>query len=106
MQRPWEIGKAAEASAVVGPIHPASVVGHLAAGPIRVAVDGAMRQDARLEEMIWSVPEQIAILSRFYELRAGDLIFSGTPEGVGEVKRGQTMTGSVGGLGEIAVRVV
>ncbi|MBL8589887.1 MAG: fumarylacetoacetate hydrolase family protein [Methylobacteriaceae bacterium] len=103
---PWEIGKSADASAPIGPIHPAAKVGHRAKGFIRVAVDGAVKQEADLSQMIWSVPEQIAILSRHYELKAGDLIYSGTPEGVGAVKRGQTMAGAIEGLGEITLRVV
>lgn len=105
-RRPWEIGKSNDHGAPVGPIHPVAKVGHPSAGFIRVAVDGALKQDANLKDMIWSVAEQIAILSQFYELKAGDLIFSGTPEGVGEVKRGQTMTGSIEGLGEISLKVV
>lgn len=103
---PWEIGKSADASAPMGPIHPAAKVGHPAKGAIKVAVDGEPRQDANLADMIWSVPEQIAILSRYYELKAGDLIFSGTPEGVGEARRGQTLTGSIEGLGELIVVLV
>lgn len=105
-RRPWEIGKSNDHGAPCGPIHPVSKVGHPAQGFIRVAVDGAMKQDADLKDMIWSVAEQIAILSQFYELKAGDVIFSGTPEGVGAVKRGETMTGSIQGLGEINLKVV
>lgn len=102
---PWEIGKSADFSAPIGPIHPVAQVGHRAKGFIRVSVDGAMKQQADLADMIWSVPEQIAILSRHYELKAGDLIYSGTPEGVGAVKRGQTMVGAIEGLGEITLAV-
>ncbi|MBK9081148.1 MAG: fumarylacetoacetate hydrolase family protein [Rhizobiales bacterium] len=103
---PWEIGKSADLSAPIGPIHPVAAVGHLAVGAISVSVDGAAKQAANLADMIWSVPEQIAILSRYYELEAGDLIYSGTPEGVGAVKRGQTMVGAIERLGEIRLAVV
>jgi fumarylpyruvate hydrolase len=103
---PWEIGKSADFSAPIGPIHPVAAVGHRSRGFIRVAVDGVTKQEADLDQMIWSVPEQIAILSRHYELKAGDLIYSGTPEGVGKVERGQTMVGAIEGLGEIRLAVV
>ena len=103
---PWEIGKAADASGPIGEIHPAEKIGHPARGRIAVAVDGAGRQDANLADMIWSVPEQIAILSKYYELKAGDLIFSGTPEGVGEARRGQRLDGEIAGVGTISVRLV
>ena len=103
---PWEIGKAADASAPIGLIHPAATIGHPARGRISVSVDGQPRQDADLAAMIWSVPEQIAILSKYYELKAGDLIFSGTPEGVGEAKRGQTLVGAIAGVGEIEAKLV
>lgn len=103
---PWEVGKAADASAPIGLLHPAAVVGHPSKGRITLTVDGAPRQDADLSDMIWSVPEQIAILSRYYELKPGDLIFSGTPEGVGAAGRGQILRGSVAGVGEIAARLV
>jgi fumarylpyruvate hydrolase len=105
LRRPWEIAKSADLSGPVGLIHPAAAVSHPSAGRLRLAVDGAVRQDADLAQMIWSVPEQIAILSRFYRLEAGDVIFSGTPEGVGAVERGQTMEVSIEGLGAIRVRV-
>lgn len=103
---PWEIGKAADFSAPVGPLHPAAAIGHPARGRISLAVDGATRQDADLADMIWSVPEQIAILSNYYELKPGDLIFSGTPEGVGEARRGQTLAGEIAGVGRLAARLV
>jgi fumarylpyruvate hydrolase len=102
---PWEIGKSADFSAPIGPIHPVAAVGHRAKGSIRVAVNGVTKQEADLDQMIWSVAEQIAILSRHYELKAGDLIYSGTPEGVGKVERGQTMVGAIEGLGEIRLAV-
>ena len=105
LRRPWELGKAADRSGPVGPLHPASRVGHPARGAISLEVDGAVRQQADLADMIWSVAEQIAYLSSYFELFPGDVIFSGTPDGVGAVTRGQTMTGAIAGLGEIRLRV-
>jgi fumarylpyruvate hydrolase len=106
LRRPWELGKAADLSGPVGPIHPVSAVGHPANGSISLTVDGAIKQKADLSDMIWSVAEQIAYLSTYFELAPGDVIFSGTPEGVGAVTKGQTMAGAVEGLGEIRLRVV
>jgi len=106
LRRPWELGKAADHSGPVGPIHPAAQVGHPAGGAITLSVDGAVKQKADLSDMIWSVAEQIAYLSSYFELAPGDVIFSGTPDGVGAVTQGQTMVGAVEGLGEIKLRVV
>jgi fumarylpyruvate hydrolase len=106
LRRPWELGKAADLSGPVGPLHPASRVGHPSRGPISLSVDGAARQTADLSDMIWSVAEQIAYLSSYFELAPGDVIFSGTPDGVGAVTRGQTMAAAIEGLGEISLRVV
>ncbi len=106
LRRPWELGKAADFSGPVGPLFPASRVGHPARGPISLTVDGAVKQQADLSDMIWSVAEQIAYLSSYFELFPGDVIFSGTPEGVGAVTQGQTMVGAIEGLGEIRLRVV
>ncbi|MFO1150217.1 MAG: fumarylacetoacetate hydrolase family protein [Alsobacter sp.] len=105
LARPWEVAKSADHSGPVGPIHPASVVGHPAKGFIRLEVNGTARQGSDLSAMIWSVPEQIAILSRYYELKAGDVIFSGTPEGVAAVERGDRLVGAIEGLGEIRLTV-
>ncbi len=106
LRRPWELGKSADLSGPVGPIHPASRVGHPSNGSISLSVDGTIKQKADLSDMIWSVAEQIAYLSSYFELAPGDVIFSGTPEGVGAVAQGQTMVGAVEGLGEIRLRVV
>ncbi len=106
LRRPWELAKAGDLSGPVGPIHPVSRVGHPAKGVISLSVDGALRQKADLSDMIWSVAEQIAYLSSYFELAPGDVIFAGTPEGVGAVKRGETMVGAIEGLGEIRLRVV
>jgi len=106
LRRPWELGKAADTSGPVGPIHPAARVGHPARGRISLAVDGVVRQSGDLADMIWSVAEQVSYLSGYFEVQPGDVIFSGTPEGVGPVVRGQTMTAAVEGLGEIVLRLV
>jgi fumarylpyruvate hydrolase len=103
--RPWEIGKAFDQSAPMGPLHPASRIGHPTRGAIWLQVDGADRQRSDIDQLIWSVPEMIANLSTLFELHPGDLIFTGTPEGVSKVERGQTMVGGVDGLGEIRVHV-
>jgi fumarylpyruvate hydrolase len=103
--RPWEIGKAFDYSAPVGPIYPASQIGHISSGAIVLEVDGAVKQTSDLTHLIWSVPETIANLSTLFELQPGDLILTGTPEGVGAVKRGQTMTGRIDGLGELRVAI-
>lgn len=99
LRRPWELGKAADHSGPVGPLVPASRIGHPAKGAISLSVDGTVRQKADLSDMIWSVAEQISYLSSYFELFPGDVIFSGTPEGVGPVTRGQTMVGPSRGLG-------
>ncbi|MCA3635253.1 MAG: fumarylacetoacetate hydrolase family protein [Methylobacterium sp.] len=104
--RPWEIGKSADASGPVGPITRAGATGFSLKGRITLSTDGVTKQDATLAAMIWSIPEQIAILSQFFELKAGDLIFTGTPEGVSAVTRGQVMLGAVEGLEPIRLKVV
>ncbi|NIX76220.1 fumarylacetoacetate hydrolase family protein [Microvirga terricola] len=106
LRRPWELGKAADHSGPVGPLFPTSRVGHPTSGTISLSVDGVQRQKADLSDMVWSVAEQISYLSAYFELFPGDVIFSGTPEGVGAVAQGQTMTGAIEGLGQITLRVV
>ena len=104
--RPWEIGKAFEASAPAGAIRAVADVGHPAIGAITLAVNDELRQCGDLDQMIWSVPEMIAILSTLFTLRAGDVILTGTPAGVGPVRRGDRMRASVAGVGELQVAVV
>jgi fumarylpyruvate hydrolase len=104
--RPWEIGKAFDFSGPVGAIHPAEQIGHIDEGAISLTVDGAVKQKSDLTHLIWSVPEIIANLSTLFELQPGDIIFSGTPEGVGAVKPGNTMVGKIDGLESITVKVV
>ena len=106
MGRPWEIGKAFERSAPMGPLVPASETGHLDTGSISLTVNGQERQKGDLNQMIWKVPEQIAYLSRFYDIAAGDLIMSGTPAGVGPIQKGDVMECRVEGLEPFIVTVV
>jgi fumarylpyruvate hydrolase len=103
--RPWEVAKAFEASAPCGPIVPAADVPEIGRGRIWLAVNGETRQDGDLSQMIWKVPEMISYLSGLFTLQPGDLIFAGTPAGVGAVKRGDAMTGGIDGIGEIRTRV-
>ena len=103
--RPWDWGKGFDNSAPCSAIVPLSQCGHIAAARIWLAVDGTVRQDSTTAEMIWTVPEVIAIASQAVALAAGDLIYTGTPAGVGAITRGQVVTGGIDGLGELAVRV-
>jgi fumarylpyruvate hydrolase len=103
--RPWCIGKAFEQSAPIGPIHPISSTGRLVKGAITLGVNGSMRQKGDLSELIWSVNEIIEHLSAAWLLQPGDLIYTGTPAGVGAVQRGDIMEGHIDGLGELRVAV-
>ena len=103
--RPWCIGKAFEQSAPIGPIHPLARTGELVRGPITLQVDGQPRQKGDLSDLIWNVAETIEHLSAAWVLQPGDLIYTGTPAGVGAVTRGQVMEGRIEGLGELRVRV-
>ncbi len=104
--RPWELGKAFDESAPIGLIHAASSIGHPKQGAIWLQVDGGDKQRSDINMLIWSVPEVIANLSMYFTLQPGDLIYTGTPEGVGKVQRGQVLHGGIDGLGEISVKVV
>jgi fumarylpyruvate hydrolase len=106
MGRPWEAAKAFEHSAPCGEIVPASEIGHPDRGAIWLKVNGEMRQEGMLEQLIWKVPEVIATLSTLFELSPGDLIMTGTPSGVGPVKRGDVMQGYVEGVGSLHTKVV
>ena len=105
-KKPWEVGKSFDNSAVISHLHPASRTGHFTKGAIWLKVNGQTKQSSNLDKMIWSVAEQISNLSRFYELFPGDIIYSGTPENVGPVVRGDIMEGHVDGLYDIRVKVV
>ena len=103
--RPWEIGKAFDQSAPIGPLHPVSATGELTRGAITLAVNGTLRQKGDLSELIWSVAETIEVISRAWALQPGDLIFTGTPAGVGAVVAGDLMEATIAGLGTLRVRV-
>ncbi len=103
--RPWEIGKAFDFSAPVGPLRTLAQAGEINAGAITLEVDGTTRQSSDVRNLIWSISEVIANLSTLFTLQPGDLIFTGTPEGVGAVERGQTMTVRIEGFAPLVVRV-
>ncbi len=105
-KKPWEIGKSFDRSAPIGPIHPVEQVGHFTKGAISLAVNGTVKQNATLEHMIWSVAEQIAQLSAAFELKAGDIIYSGTPENVGPVVQGDVLLCKIAGLPDLSVKIV
>jgi fumarylpyruvate hydrolase len=104
--RPWEVGKAFEHSAPCSAVVPASRIGHPSKGAIWLTVNGEPRQRGDLAQLIWSIPEALAHLSGYFTLAPGDLLFTGTPAGVGPVKPGDRLRGGVDGVGEIEVRVV
>ncbi|MDM0115388.1 fumarylacetoacetate hydrolase family protein [Variovorax sp. J22R133] len=104
--RPWEIGKAFDHSAPIGPIHKRSDIGELLQGAITLEVDGKTRQSSDVSHLIWSVDEVIANLSTLFELQPGDVIFTGTPDGVGAVQRGETIDVRIAGLTPLRVAIV
>ncbi|XUM22387.1 fumarylacetoacetate hydrolase family protein [Bradyrhizobium oligotrophicum S58] len=105
-KKPWEIGKSFDHAAVLGPIHPVSKVGHFTKGAISLAVNGTVRQNSDLTKMIWNVAEQIAKLSEAFELKAGDIIYSGTPENVGPVVKGDVLLCKLEGLPDMSIKIV
>src|SRR5262249_6720258 len=104
-QRPWDLGKAFENSAVISAITPAAKFGSLGAQRISLKVNGTVKQDGTLSDMVWSVPELISHLSRFYHLEPGDLIYTGTPAGVGPVKPGDFLEGEIAGLAPLTLKI-
>jgi fumarylpyruvate hydrolase len=102
-KRPWDLGKAFSQSAPIAPIHRAADVGHPARGAIRVAVNGTVRQQGDLADLIWDVPHTLAFLSQYYELMPGDLVFTGTPAGVGPVVAGDRLDGHIDGLTPLSI---
>ena len=102
---PWDLAKNFEQSAVLSPIVPTSAPGILDAGRIELRLNGETRQSSDLSKMIWSVQEIISHLSGFYHLEPGDLIYTGTPEGVGAVGPGDVIEGSIDNVGEIALNI-
>jgi fumarylpyruvate hydrolase len=105
-KKPWEIGKSFDHSAPIGPLFPVAQIGHFQQGAIWLKVNGQTKQNANLNQMIWSVAEQVAKLSEANELFPGDIIYSGTPENVGPVVRGDVMEIHIDKLPNLSVRVV
>ena len=102
-RRPWDLGKDVEQSAVLSEIVPSAEIGHPSAGRIELRVNGEIKQNADISELIHKVPEVVAHLSGFYHLQPGDLIYTGTPEGVGPVKPGDVLEGAIDGVGTITL---
>lgn len=104
-RRPWDLGKDVEGSAVFAPMTRAEAFGKVAGQRIHLEVNGAVRQDATLEELVWSCEEVVMHLSKFYHLGPGDVILTGTPAGVGPVEPGDSITGGIDGLAPIALTI-
>jgi len=104
--KPWEAAKAFDHAAPIAPIRPASEIGHPSDSRIWLAVNGEVRQDSTLDLQIWNVPEGISHLSKLFEVKPGDLIFTGTPAGVGAIEPGDVITGGIDGIGELEITVV
>ena len=105
MRRPWDMGKGFDRSAPCSAIHPAADIGHPSSGALWLDVNGARKQSGDLADMIWNVPDSIACLSRLVELCPGDLIFTGTPDGVGAVVAGDAITVHVDGVGDLKISI-
>src|SRR2546425_90009 len=103
---PWPLGKVFAQPPRVGPIPPAAKSGHPKKGKLWLKVNGELRQNSDIDQMIWSVPEQIAFLTQYYTLEAGDLIMTGTPAGVGAAKPGDELLAGIEGLGELRVKIL
>ena len=103
--RPWDVAKGFEQSAVLGELVRVAECGPMDAGAITLAVNGAQKQRGDLADMIWNVAEIVANLSQFYHLKPGDLIYTGTPDGVGPVRPGDRLEGEIAGLGAIALTI-
>ncbi|MDX1405290.1 MAG: fumarylacetoacetate hydrolase family protein [Woeseiaceae bacterium] len=101
----WDTAKGFDRSAPLSPLQRAAKIGHPTAGRIWLSVNGEIRQNADLNELIWSVPEAIAELSTYFALLPGDLVFTGTPAGVGPLEAGDEVTGGIEGIAEIAVTI-
>jgi fumarylpyruvate hydrolase len=104
--RPWSFGKDFDQGAPCGPVTPANKTGYPAKGKLWLKVNGEVRQQSDIDQMIWSVPEQIAFLTQYYTLEAGDAILTGTPAGVGAAKIGDELVAGIDGLGELRVSII
>ena len=103
--RPWELGKGFDNSAIISSLCPASKIGHPDNARIWLSVNDIIKQDSNIKKLIWSVPEMISFLSKTMTLKAGDLIYTGTPEGVGPINKGDKIVGGVEGIGEISINI-
>jgi len=104
--RPWDFGKSFDEAAPLGPLHPVATHGHPSKGGISLLVNGETKQQGDLADLIWTVPETISFLSDYYLLQPGDLIFTGTPAGVGPVVPGDRLTGRIEGFADLEVTIV
>ena len=104
--KPWDLSKGFDASAPIGEIAPAAQIGHPSRGKISLSVNDTLRQSADIADMIWSVPEAIAALSRSVTLRPGDLLFTGTPAGVAALARGDRLAGTIDGIGRVDTTIL
>jgi fumarylpyruvate hydrolase len=103
--KPWEIGKSFDQSFPVGAISPVSEIGHITKGAIKLTVNGETKQESDIDLLIWKLPEIIARLSEYFELRPGDVILTGTPHGVGPVVPGDRLVGTIAGLAPLEVAI-
>lgn len=106
LRRPWSLSKDFDDAAPCSQLHPVSEVGHVESGTLRFTVNGETRQESDLNKMIWSVPETISFLSGLITLLPGDVIMTGTPEGVAAVVKGDTLVGHVDGLTDLTLKIV
>jgi fumarylpyruvate hydrolase len=104
--RPWDTGKTFNQAAPISPLQLAADIGHPVNGKIRLMVNNSIRQDGDINEMIWSVPESISKLSAFFELVPGDILFTGTPSGVGKIVSGDNVKGKIDGIGDIEINII
>lgn len=103
--RPWELGKGFDNSAIISSLSPVSKIGHPDNARIWLSVNDIIKQDSNIKKLIWSVPEMISILSKTMTLKPGDLIYTGTPEGVGPISIGDKIIGGIEGVGEISIEI-
>ena len=103
--RPWELGKGFDKSAIISSLSPVTKIGHPQDARIWLAVNDVIKQDSNIDKLIWSVPEMISILSKTMTLLPGDIIYTGTPEGVGPISKGDKVTGGVEGVGEVSITI-
>lgn len=104
--RPWCTGKGFDHAAPIGPIHPVAEVASIGQAAISLTVNGELRQSSTIDNLIWNIAETIAALSQYYELQAGDLIYTGTPAGVAAVVTGDVLQGAISGLGQLNLQIV